>query len=103
MGLLVAAAQLAHELVASGEGGDGEEGEKEREGGVDVPLTEDDAEVGGVPCEEHLRGSRGSCQPVRNCADTRDGVHRRSCCTWALRWACPYRRDPCACDDPYRR
>lgn len=55
MGLLVAAAHLAHELVAGGQGGDGDEGEDEREGGVYVPLTEDDAEVGGVPCEKHLR------------------------------------------------
>ncbi len=54
MGLLVASADLAYELVACGEGGDGEEGEEEGEGGVDVPLAEDDAEVRGVPCEEHL-------------------------------------------------
>lgn len=58
VGLLVAPAHLAHDLVAGGQGSDGDEGENEREGGVDVPLAEDDAEVGGVPCEKHLRFRR---------------------------------------------
>ena len=59
MGLLIATAHLAHELVTGGQAGDGDEGEDEGKGGVDVPLAEDDAEVGGVPCEEHLWFRRG--------------------------------------------
>jgi len=52
---LVGAGEGAQGLVAHGEEDDGEEGDDEGGGGADVPLAEDDAEVGRVPGEEHLR------------------------------------------------
>jgi hypothetical protein len=45
-------------LVARGQGDDGEEGEEQAWRAPDVPPSEDDAEVGGVPGKEHLRGRR---------------------------------------------
>ena len=48
---LVVPGQLANELVAGGEGDDGEEGEQEGNGACYVPGAEDDAEVLRVPCE----------------------------------------------------
>lgn len=50
----VAPAGFAHQLVASGEHDYADEGEEEGEGGGDVPLSEDDAQVCRVPGEEHL-------------------------------------------------
>lgn len=50
----VAAAGGAEGLVAGGKGDDQEEGDDEGRRGADMPLAEDDAEVGGVPGEEHL-------------------------------------------------
>lgn len=41
-------------FVAGAEGDDGEEGDEEGKVGGDVPLAEDDAEVVGVPGEEHV-------------------------------------------------
>lgn len=45
----------AKSLVSDAEEHNGEEGEDEGCGGADVPLAEDDAEVGRVPGEEHLK------------------------------------------------
>lgn len=52
--MFVSAGCGADGFVASGEGYDGEEGEEEADGGLDVPPSEDEAEVCGVPCEQHL-------------------------------------------------
>ena len=53
-GVLVAAAGGAEGFVAGGQGDDEQQGDDERGGGLDVPLAEDDAEVIGVPGEDHL-------------------------------------------------
>jgi hypothetical protein len=45
VGGLVAAGDLANGLVAGAEGDDGEQGEQQGEGVVDVPAAEDDAEI----------------------------------------------------------
>lgn len=45
---------LTKSLVSGYEGHDGEQREDERERGIDVPPAVDNAEVLGVPCEEHL-------------------------------------------------
>lgn len=50
----VATRHGAQRLVAHADENHGNEGEDEGGGGADVPLAEDDAEVGGVPGEEHL-------------------------------------------------
>jgi hypothetical protein len=50
----VSSTRGAQRLVASRESDDGEKGEDEAGSRADVPLTEDDAEVASVPCEEHL-------------------------------------------------
>lgn len=55
-GVFVSAGEGTEGFVADGEEDDGEKGEDEGSGGSNVPLAEDDAEVGGVPGEEHLRG-----------------------------------------------
>lgn len=47
-----------HELIASREYSNTEKGYDEGEGGADVPPVEDDAEVRGVPGEEHLAEHR---------------------------------------------
>ena len=51
----VTSAGFAHGFVAGGQEDNAEEGEKEGNGGRDVPLGKDDAEVLGGPGEEHLR------------------------------------------------
>jgi hypothetical protein len=53
-GGLVAARYGAEGFVAHGEEDDGDEGEDKGAGGADVPLAEDNAQVRGIPCEEHL-------------------------------------------------
>lgn len=53
-GLFVAAGGGAEGFVAGGESDDEEEGDDQAAGRADVPLAEDDAEVLGVPGEEHL-------------------------------------------------
>ncbi len=76
----VAPTQFAHQLVSCSQGGDGDEREEEGQRRVDVPLAEDDAEVGRVPCEEHLYGGmmRVSCAGSRQSEDRcrrRTNVH----------------------------
>ena len=51
---LISTAGFAHELIASSQNDDAKEGNDEAESGVDMPLTEDDAEIGSVPGEQHL-------------------------------------------------
>lgn len=58
---LVATGAGAEGLVAHADEDNGEEAEEETGGGVDVPFLEDDAEVGRVPCEEHLVMAIVSC------------------------------------------
>lgn len=53
-GRLKLADRLAEGLVSGHEHHDGKEREDEGERRVDVPPPVDDAEVLGVPCEEHL-------------------------------------------------
>lgn len=53
---IVASRYISHAFVSGGQEDDGEEGEDERERASDVPLREDDAEVLGGECEEHLKG-----------------------------------------------
>lgn len=50
---------MTEKFVGHAEGDDGEEGEEEGPGATDVPPTEDDAEVLGVPGEEHVLGLDG--------------------------------------------
>lgn len=45
---------LAHRFVARREQDNGYEGEDERSGAVDVPAIEYDAEISGIPSEQHL-------------------------------------------------
>lgn len=51
----VAASERANRFVAGGDGDHAEQRDDEGEGGADVPPAEDDAQVGCVPGEEHLR------------------------------------------------
>lgn len=51
---LVVAGHGAQSLVSHADENDCDERQDERGVGADVPLAEDDAEIGGVPCEEHL-------------------------------------------------
>ncbi len=51
---LVPPRPLAQGLVAGADGHDGQQGEDQRRCAAHVPLAEDDAEVRGVPGEEHL-------------------------------------------------
>lgn len=53
-GRLVTTRYRAQKLVANANEDNGDEGEDERRVGADVPLAEDDAEIGRVPSEEHL-------------------------------------------------
>lgn len=50
----IASTNFPHEFVAGGEHDDAEQGENKTKCRVDVPSAEDDAEVSGIPCEEHL-------------------------------------------------
>lgn len=58
---LIAPRARAQGFVTNSDEDDGEEGEDQPGGGPDVPRLEDDAEVGGVPGEEHLQTRRGEC------------------------------------------
>lgn len=51
---LVTTRYRAQSLVANANQNNGDEGEDERCVGADMPLAEDDAEIGRVPGEEHL-------------------------------------------------
>jgi hypothetical protein len=53
---LVAANALTQGLVPGADGDDGDQRDDEAQSGRDAPLAEDNAEIGRVPCEEHLRG-----------------------------------------------
>lgn len=53
---LVPADALAQGLIAGADGDDGDQRDNKAQVGCDAPLAEDDAQVGRVPCEEHLRG-----------------------------------------------
>lgn len=53
--LFVAPRGFADGFVAGRQRHDGEQGDDEGEGAGYAPAGEDDAEVGGVPGEEHLR------------------------------------------------
>lgn len=57
----IASANFPHEFVAGGKNDDAEQGEDKTQCRVDVPSAEDDAEVGGIPREEHLAMT---CQQV---------------------------------------
>ena len=50
---------MTEEFVGHAEEDDAEEGEEERPGAADVPPWENDAEVFGVPGEEHVLESEG--------------------------------------------
>lgn len=50
----VLSGEFTDEFVACAEGDGAEEGEDEGEGVVNAPAAEDEADVVGVPCEEHL-------------------------------------------------
>ena len=50
---------MTEEFVGHAEEDDAEEGEEERPRAADVPPWEDDAEVFGVPGEEHVLESEG--------------------------------------------
>ena len=50
---------MSEEFVGHAEEDDAEEGQEERPGAVDVPPGENDAEVFGVPGEEHVLESEG--------------------------------------------
>ena len=52
--LLIPPRYLAHELIPRGEQYYRKQGEDKRANAINVPATEDDAQVGRVPCEEHL-------------------------------------------------
>lgn len=52
--LLIATGDGAKGFVADGEDDDGDEREEERSCRADVPLTEDNAKVVGIPGEEHV-------------------------------------------------
>lgn len=68
--MFVLARESSEGLVAHGEKNDGEERRNETWCGADVPLAKDDAEVVGVPGEEHLRG--GSVLAARYSARERN-------------------------------
>ena len=51
---LVLPRRLPNSFVARRQRHHGQDGDHEGEGPRYAPLAEDDAEVGGVPCEEHL-------------------------------------------------
>ena len=51
---------MTEEFIGHAEEYDAEEGEEERPGAADVPPREDDAEVFGVPGEEHVLESEGT-------------------------------------------
>ncbi len=53
-GCLKASAHVPHELVAGCEDDDADERHEEGEGRMDVPLRENDAQIGSVPSEQHL-------------------------------------------------
>lgn len=53
---LVPPRRLPQGLIAGADRHDGQQGEDQRRGTAHVPLGEDDAEVLGVPSEEHLYG-----------------------------------------------
>ena len=55
MALFILSADLSHELVARCKQGNRGERKQKRSSASDVPLTENDAEIVGVPREEHLR------------------------------------------------
>ena len=50
---------MTEEFVGHAEEDDAEEGEEEGPGAADVPPWKDDAEVFGVPGEEHVLESEG--------------------------------------------
>lgn len=52
--LLIATGDRSKGFVADGEDDDGDEREEERSCRADVPLTENNAKVVGIPGEEHL-------------------------------------------------
>lgn len=51
---LVASDALAESFVAGADSNNGQQAEDQRSRAANVPLAEYDAEVGRVPCEEHL-------------------------------------------------
>lgn len=51
---LISPRHLSNTFIARGEEHDNQQRNEEREGACDAPLGEDDAEVLGGPCEEHL-------------------------------------------------
>lgn len=46
----------AQSFIAHADEDDGDEGNEKRRRGANVPLAEDNTEVIGIPCEEHLDG-----------------------------------------------
>ena len=90
----------AESLVADANGDDGEERDEQADGAADVPLSEDDAEVLGVPGEEHLREGKEGISNTRwySVCRRQRGIH--SCCTsgpyHGLRGQSgPWRNGPC--------
>jgi hypothetical protein len=55
---------LAQGLVPGADGHDGDQRDDEAQRGRDAPLAEDDAEVGRVPCEEHIHVAHGAAVAV---------------------------------------
>jgi hypothetical protein len=68
--------RLAHCFVAGGQQDDADQGDDERGGAADVPAAEDDAEVGRVPSEQHLRVSAPYHLIVWSSAAPAPGVQR---------------------------
>lgn len=53
-GCLVASAGFAHEFIAGCQDDDAKQGDDEAKRRENMPLAKNDAEVGGVPSEQHL-------------------------------------------------
>lgn len=65
MSLLVTTRGFTYGLVAGGQCHDGDERYDKRPEACDAPSAEDDAEVVGVPCEQHLRSFCQTCSRRR--------------------------------------